>query len=321
MNMESAFVNAQTALLDQTWTIHRASPLITPLSLAAIQASLSRTKDMDAQWLVIDNEHDDDSNTLCESSFAGEATVADNVAGQQNPIKRQRIDKSDDVPKITSNMQHLRLRHHADSKISATVVFCFAKWTNDEISKDPAAIQRFEFCVVRGAKSCYESIFCWMEQISGNHMNRRPVSLPPSFLANMLYDWLVQMQEQTDRSLSSVEFKFAPPASVQGKNVTDVLCAFTPTDLYALCQLQMEQEAKDENAGKIAALEQQPLLLRAVYLHARATMCIRLQYFMLTQVTWEAAALGSGGHVKPKCGKSLASLLKAIGSFVAGDKE
>jgi hypothetical protein len=324
----TSFAQAQSALLNQTWTIHRLSLLTTPLSQTALIQSLPT--DMDAQWLL--GDEDDDRTRMARNNegeqqdeeqddkgetFRGNETSNSN----ENAHKRRRLDDCN-----TAKMHHLRIRHYMDDKVSATVVFCFASWSKE--SETSCAIQRFAYCLVRGAKTYCETIFAWMEQVTGNYIGRRPVLFPPAHLTTILYQWMLRRRNSNHQNSSSpsVEFKFELPKALANKNLSEIMYTIPPAELDSLCQAQLKQDGKDDDetanessdaASPSFTLVSGELLLRAVHNYVSRSMKLQLKAFLLSQLTWEAAAFGSNGQVKPKCKDSVLFILTEVKLLMA----
>jgi Kinetochore complex Sim4 subunit Fta1 len=199
--------------------------------------------------------------------------------------------KSDDVVLY----KHLYVEVRIEEVLSAVVIFCYYNQNSDDgIPSD------FEFCLARGLRSSYETIFGWIATITDGllHVGLMPLHFNSDNLSQVLSSWIIMEFQLCSRNATETTkpmiLTFATPSSIGAAGLDSLSLAVPPqalSNIYTnIC------DANPKNASN--TLSQLPMV-RAIQYFIEDSFAIDISTFPLVKIVTTYAALGSDGRFKP----------------------
>jgi hypothetical protein len=193
---------------------------------------------------------------------------------------------------------HLYVEVRIEEALSAAVTFCY--YNQNSTTK----LYNFEFCLARGLRSSYETIFGWIATITDGllHVSLAPLRFRSDALSQILSLWIImefQLLSKITCSKGNETSKpmiltFTTPSSIAAAGLDTISLAVPPQALSNMYNNVCETKPKSDTG----ASPQLPMV-RAIQSFIEDAFAIDISTFPLTKIVTTYATIGADGRFKP----------------------
>ena len=218
-----------------------------------------------------------------------------------NYVRIMWIDNQFEKNDVSAVREHLYVEVRIEEVLSAAVVFCYYNQNSDERI---AMLDDFEFCLARGLRSSYETVFGWIATITDGllHVDLTPLYFTSDDLSQILSSWIIMEFQLLSKiacpsateTTKPTMLTFATPSSI-GDAGLDIVSLSVPPQALS----NMYTNICDTKPSHAAKTHSQLPMVRAIQCFIEDSFAIDLSTFPLIKIVTTYAALGSDGRFKP----------------------
>lgn len=230
--------------------------------------------------------------------------VSQNVYHDGNFVRIKWIDNHSDENDDANKIDHLLVEVRIEEELSAVVIFCYYNQNRTTM------LDNFEFCLARGLRSSYETVFDWISTFTDGliHVNLAPLRFTSDALSQILSEWIIvefQVLSKTAFSKGNETSKpmiltFTTPISISAAGLDTISLAVPPQALSNMYKNICETKPKNDTE----ATSQLPMV-RAIQCFIENAFSIDVSTFPLTKVVTSYATIGADGRFKPNENESI----------------
>jgi hypothetical protein len=302
-------------VLNRTWSIHSVTLFSRPLIVNNMQERATK-------WLRRCRRPRDEGNYVRAKWMTTTASATSDVETTNSfgSNKRKRTIDNENTAAVAVSVKerHLYLEIRIKEVFSASLVFCFAD--HDHMYDDTMArAHGFSYCLARGSKQSWQTLWEWMESETGCVIGRTPLCPSSVDLAVAVATWTSDAYQQqlgavgaaTSDLISApttLSLTFGVPEFARGRGVETVSVQIPSSAVFQMCtnmELHRPGRALPFTGALVVgttepAASTEPLpIVRGIHHFIKEQLALDISTFPLQQASCAVASFGLDGRCKP----------------------